>query len=60
MGSNFLQEQDGQKTMEALAERQRMEEAALPVMLDAMWAANVLDIESTAKGVCRKASYAQF
>ena len=33
---------------------QRLEEAALPVMLDAMWAANVLDIESTVRSVCKK------
>lgn len=40
--------------MEHLAERQRMEEAAMPLMLDAMWAANVLDIEGTLRAVCRK------
>ncbi len=30
-----------------------MEEAAVPLMLDAMWAANVVDIENTLKRVCR-------
>ncbi|KAK9826317.1 hypothetical protein WJX74_008417 [Apatococcus lobatus] len=41
-------------SVEHLAERQRMEEAAMPLMLDAMWAANVLDIEGTLRAVCRK------
>ena len=40
--------------MEHLAERQRLEEAAMPLMLDAMWAANVLDIEGTLRSVCKK------
>ena len=31
-----------------------MEEAALPLMLDAMWAANVMDIDSTVKSVCHR------
>ena len=44
--------------MEHLAERQRMEEAAMPLMLDAMWAANVLDIEGTLRSVCRKVGHA--
>mmetsp|Transcript_11892 Transcript_11892/g.25534 ORF Transcript_11892/g.25534 Transcript_11892/m.25534 type:complete len:570 (-) Transcript_11892:2455-4164(-) len=39
---------------EALAEKQRLEEAALPLMLEAMWAANVLDISSTIKKVCTR------
>ncbi len=43
-------------SVEHLAERQRMEEAAMPLMLDAMWAANVLDIEGTLRSVCRKVS----
>ncbi|KAK9917625.1 hypothetical protein WJX75_006600 [Coccomyxa subellipsoidea] len=33
-------------------ERAKLEEAALPLMLDAMWAANVLDIQHTVKAVC--------
>lgn len=37
----------------AQAERVKAEEASLPIMLDAMWAANVLDIESTLRRVCR-------
>ncbi|KAK9865762.1 hypothetical protein WJX84_008412 [Apatococcus fuscideae] len=41
-------------SVEHLAERQRMEEAAMPLMLDAMWAANVLDIEGTLRSVCKK------
>lgn len=36
------------------AERAKLEEQALPVMLDAMWAANVLDIEATLRHVCRR------
>lgn len=38
----------------AHAERVKAEEASLPIMLDAMWAANVLDIESTLRRVCRQ------
>ena len=34
--------------------RAQLEEATLPLMLDAMWAANVLDIESTLQHVCKK------
>lgn len=34
--------------------RAQLEEATLPLMLDAMWAANVLDIESTLRHVCKK------
>lgn len=29
-----------------------MEEEALPVMLEAMWAANVVDIQNTLQAVC--------
>lgn len=36
------------------AERVRLEEQVLPVMLEAMWAANVLDIDSTVRCVCKK------
>ncbi|CAL8463305.1 g2839 [Coccomyxa elongata] len=36
------------------AERAKLEEAALPLMLDAMWAANVLDIQHTVKAVCHE------
>ena len=42
---------------EQAAERAAMEEAALPLMLDAMWAANVLDIESTVRSVCKKVTH---
>lgn len=38
----------------ASAERARMEEESLPLMLDAMWAANALDIEATLTHVCRR------
>ena len=34
------------------SERQKLEEAALPLMLDAMWAANVMDIQQTLKSGC--------
>ena len=34
------------------SERQKLEEAALPLMLDAMWAANVMDIQQTLRAVC--------
>ncbi len=34
--------------------RAQLEEASLPLMLDAMWAANVLDIENTLRHVCKK------
>jgi hypothetical protein len=39
---------------QATAERARLEEAALPLMLDAMWAANVCDIELTVRHVCQR------
>lgn len=38
-------------SIEELMERQRLEEATLPLMLEAMWAANVLDIQNTLKKV---------
>jgi len=37
----------------AHAERAKAEEDTLPLMLDAMWAANVLDINSTLRKVCK-------
>ncbi|KAG2492691.1 hypothetical protein HYH03_009105 [Edaphochlamys debaryana] len=40
-------------SMDQLLERQRLEEAAMPLMLEAMWAANVLDIQATLKKVCK-------
>ena len=36
--------------------REKMQEASLPLMLEALWAANVVDIESTIRGVCQKVS----
>ena len=38
----------------AAAERARLEEAALPLMLEAMWAANMCDIELTVRHVCQR------
>ena len=43
-----------QAEMELASERQKLEEAALPLMLDAMWAANVMDIQQTLKAVCHE------
>eukprot|EP00210_Caulerpa_lentillifera_P006346 g6062.t1 len=43
-----------QAAAEALLRKAEMEEAALPVVLEALWAANVLDIQSTIKKVCRR------
>lgn len=43
-----------QRNGEVAAERARLEEASLPLMLDAMWAANLIDIQSTLRHVCRK------
>ena len=37
-----------------MAERQKLEDAALPLMLEAMWAANNMDITSTLKAACQK------
>ena len=38
----------------AAAERGKLEEESLPLMLDAMWAANRLDIEATLRHVCKR------
>lgn len=43
-----------QETLEHAQKRAQLEEATLPLMLDAMWAANVLDIETTLRHVCKK------
>ena len=40
--------------------RAQLEEATLPLMLDAMWAANVLDIENTLRHVCKKVHAASY
>lgn len=40
-------------TIEELMEKARLEEATMPLMLEAMWAANVLDIQSTLRKVCK-------
>jgi len=43
-----------QEEAEMALARQALEEAALPLMLNAMWAANVLDIQSTLRKVCER------
>ena len=51
----LVQAEERRKAAAALAaERAKLEEAALPLMLDAMWAANVLDIQHTVKAVCHE------
>ena len=48
-----MQAEERKQVAAAMAtERAKLEEAALPLMLDAMWAANVLDIQHTVKAVC--------
>lgn len=47
-------EAEAAETLEHAQLRAQLEEATLPLMLDAMWAANVLDIESTLQHVCKK------
>lgn len=50
-----MQAEERRKAAAAMAaERAKLEEAALPLMLDAMWAANVLDIQHTVKAVCHE------
>ena len=39
---------------EVAAEKARLEEASRPLMLEAMWAANLIDIQSTVRHVCRQ------
>ncbi|CAK0741307.1 hypothetical protein CVIRNUC_001315 [Coccomyxa viridis] len=48
------QQARAQAERELASERQKLEEAALPLMLDAMWAANVMDIQQTLKAVCHE------
>ncbi|GAX76162.1 hypothetical protein CEUSTIGMA_g3606.t1 [Chlamydomonas eustigma] len=47
-------DEDAKLTPEELAEKQRMMEETLPVMLEAMWAANAMDINQTLAKVCQK------
>ena len=49
-----LAAQQQQESLEHAQKRAQLEEATLPLMLDAMWAANVLDIETTLRHVCKK------
>lgn len=54
------QQEDAERAKHAAAaavERARLEEASLPLMLEAMWAANVLDIQSTLRHVTRAVLY---
>ncbi|GMH45279.1 hypothetical protein BSKO_13236 [Bryopsis sp. KO-2023] len=39
---------------EQMMNRHKMEEDALPLVLEAMWAANVIDIQGTLKKVCKR------
>ena len=45
---------EAKRKLQSAAKRQEIEEAALPLMLDAMWAANLMDIDSTVRSVCQK------
>ena len=54
MGEQQNSEAEVAETLEHTQLRAQLEEATLPLMLDAMWAANVLDIESTLQHVCKK------
>lgn len=54
MGEQQKSEAEAAETLEHAQLRAQLEEATLPLMLDAMWAANVLDIESTLQHVCKK------
>ncbi|KAL4451590.1 hypothetical protein ABPG75_007252 [Micractinium tetrahymenae] len=44
----------GLEAARVAAERVKLEEQSLPLMLEAMWAANKLDIEATVRHVCKK------
>lgn len=55
-----MQKQRAQAEMDMQSERQKLEEAALPLMLDAMWAANVMDIQQTLKIVCHEVKVLPF
>ena len=48
-----LQRARAQAEVQMASERQKLVEAALPLMLDAMWAANVMDIQQTLRAVCQ-------
>ena len=49
-----LAAQQQAESLEHAQRRAQLEEATLPLMLDAMWAANVLDIETTLRHVSKK------
>ena len=55
-----LAAQRQQESLEHAQQRAQLEEATLPLMLDAMWAANVLDIESTLRKACKKVCRCQY
>lgn len=48
--------EEANRKLQNAAKRQEAEDAALPLMLDAMWAANKMDIDSTVRSVCHKVS----
>jgi len=53
--SDAAQQPDGSNSStDAQHQRRQLEENALPLMLDAMWAANVVDIENTLRAVCKE------
>ena len=55
-GASPTDEEEAERARRSAAaaeERARLEEASLPLMLEAMWAANVLDIQSTLRHVTR-------
>ena len=47
-------ENQNQASSSASAQTAKIEELALPLMLEAMWAANVVDIETTVAKVCKE------
>ena len=57
MSEQQRSEAEAAETLEHAQLRAQLEEATLPLMLDAMWAANVLDIESTLQHVCKKVRF---
>lgn len=56
LGGDAAKSAEDLKAMAAAmaAQKAQLEEQSLPLMLDAMWAANTLDIEATVRHVCKK------